>query len=106
MPKYLWRGSYTTDGVKGLSKDGGTKRRESVQRLIEGLGGRLESFYFAFGEDDLFLVYDLPDNASAAAGSLIVAATGAVRGQTLVLVTTDEMDQAAKKSATYRPPGG
>lgn len=105
MATYLWRGSYTAEGVKGLLADGGTKRRESVQKLIEGLGGSLEAFYFGFGEDDLFLIYDLPDNASAAAGSLIVAGTGAVRGQTVVLMTPDEIDQASRTSADYRPPG-
>jgi uncharacterized protein with GYD domain len=104
MAKFLWRGSYSVEGVKGLLHEGGTKRRESVQRLVEGLGGSIEAFYFAFGEDDLFIIYDLPDNATAAAGSLIVGATGAVHGQTVVLLSIAEVDEAAKKKADYSPP--
>jgi uncharacterized protein with GYD domain len=104
MPKYLWRGSYTADGTKGLLHEGGTKRKETVQKLVEGLGGTIEAFYFGFGEDDLFIIYDLPDNATAAAGALIVSATGAVRGQTIVLLTPEEVDQAAQKKGDYTPP--
>ena len=104
MPKYLWRGSYTAEGVKGLLHEGGSKRQETVSKLIEGLGGTIEGFYFAFGEDDLFIVYDLPDNAAAAAGALIVAATGAVHGQTVVLLTPEEVDQASQRKADYSPP--
>ena len=105
MPKYLWRGSYSVEGTKGLIKDGGTKRRDSIARLAESLGGKLESCYFAFGTDDLYLIYDMPDNASAAAGSLIVAGTGAVDGQTVVLMTPEEVDEATRKSGDYRIPG-
>jgi uncharacterized protein with GYD domain len=105
MPKYLLQASYTTDGAKGLQKDGGTKRQNAAKVLIESLGGKLESFYFAFGDRDVFAVADLPDAASAAAASVALGASGAVRGTTTVLITAAEMDQAVKKSASYTPPG-
>jgi uncharacterized protein with GYD domain len=105
MPKYLWRGSYSAEGLKGLIHDGGTKRRDSVRRLAESLGGSLESCYFGFGTDDIFLIYDMPDNVSAAAGALVVGATGAVHGQTIALLTPEEVDQATRKTADYQPPG-
>lgn len=105
MAKFLVRGSYTADGAKGLQSAGGTSRRDAVAKMIEGLGGSLESFYFAFGGDDVYVVVDAPDNASAAAVSLAVNASGAVATQTVVLLTPDEMDAAAKLSVDYRPPG-
>jgi len=105
MPKYMIKGSYTAEGVKGLTKDGGTARRAAVEAALKSLGGRLESFYFAFGEMDAFVIADVPDNATAAALSLATSTSGLVRTSTVVLLTPEEMDAAAKKSVNYRPPG-
>ena len=105
MPKYLAHASYTMEGLKGLLKDGGTKRREVVEQLAKSLGGKLEAFYYAFGEDDLFVIFDFPDNISATSASLIVNASGAAKVKITVLLTPEEVDQAAKKSADYSPPG-
>ena len=105
MPKYLIHGSYTADGAKGLLKEGGSKRRGVVKAFTEKLGGKLEAFYFAFGSSDFYATVDLPDAASAAAVSLTVGASGAVHSQTVVLLTPEEMDAAAKKSVDYRAPG-
>jgi uncharacterized protein with GYD domain len=105
MPKYLVHGSYVGEGLKGLLKEGGSNRRAAVQTVIKGMGGTLESFYYAFGEDDVLGVADFPDNAAAAAFSLAVNASGAVKLQTTVLMTPEEVDEAAKKSVDYRPPG-
>jgi uncharacterized protein with GYD domain len=105
MPKYLWQASYTSDGVKGVLQDGGTGRRAAIQKLAEGLGGRLEAFYFAFGSDDVIVIADLPDQKSAAALGLAVNADGRTRLKTVVLLTPEEIDQAAKMSVDYRPPG-
>jgi uncharacterized protein with GYD domain len=105
MPKYLLQVSYTAEGSKGLQKDGGTKRRRAAQALVEGLGGKLESFYFAFGDVDVITIADMPDAVSAAAASVALAASGAVTSKTTVLFTPEEMDQATKKSVSYTPPG-
>jgi uncharacterized protein with GYD domain len=105
MPKYLTIASYTAEGAKGLFKEGGSARRAAVEKLVESAGGRLEAFYFAFGENDVYSLADLPDHASAAAVALAVTASGAVRVKTVVLVTPEEVDQAAKKAVQYRPPG-
>jgi len=105
MPKFLVQGSYTAEGTQGLLKDGGSKRRKAAEALAKSLGGRLEAFYFAFGETDAFAIVDVPDNVSAAAAALTIAASGAVRVKTTVLITPEEMDQAAKKTVSYRPPG-
>jgi uncharacterized protein with GYD domain len=105
MPKYLFQGSYTLDGVRGVLKDGGSKRRAAAQQALESVGGRVEAFYFAFGSDDVVVTVDAPDNVSVAAVSLAIAAAGGFRGRTTVLLTPEEMDQAAKKAVTYRPPG-
>lgn len=106
MPKYLVQASYTAEGAKGLLKDGGSKRRAAAEAAVKGLGGRVEAFYFAFGETDVYVIADVPDNASAAAISLAVSASGAVRTKTTVLLTPEEIDQAAKRTVSYRPPGG
>ena len=105
MPKYLLQASYSAEGAKGLLKDGGSKRRAAAKTLVESLGGKLDCFYFAFGKTDVFAVVDLPDSASAAAASLTVGASGAVAGRVTVLLTPEEIDQAAKKSTKYTPPG-
>jgi len=106
MPKYLFTGSYTAEGARGLLKEGGSGRRAATEKLVASLGGTLESYYFAFGSDDFFLVADLPGNAAAAAGALTAGATGAINTRTIVLLTPEEVDAAAKLTPSYRPPGG
>ncbi len=105
MPKYLLQASYKTAGAKGLLIDGGMKRRAMVEELAEGLGGKLETFYFAFGETDVFTIMDLPDDVSIAAATLAINASGAVTCKTTVLLSAEEIDQATKKIVEYRPPG-
>jgi uncharacterized protein with GYD domain len=105
MAKYLIAASYTADGVNGLLKAGGTSRAESVKQTIEGMGGKLEAFYFAFGADDAIVIVDLPDNVSAAAIGLAVSATGHTSARTTVLLTPDEIDRAAQLQVNYTPPG-
>jgi uncharacterized protein with GYD domain len=105
MPKFLIKASYTPAGIAGLVKDGGTGRRAAVQKVVEGLGGKVESFYFAFGEADAYVLLDCPDASAGIALSLAVNATGAVRISTIPLITPEEMDQACKKSVSYRAPG-
>src|SRR5205085_9524721 len=106
MPKYLIEASYTLDGVKGVQSAGGSSRRDAVATVAESLGGRLENFYFAFGDHDVYTVLDLPDNESAAAVALAVNAAGGASVRTVVLLTPEEVDAAAKRSVDYRPPGG
>lgn len=105
MPKYLYQGSYGAEGAKGLVKQGGSKRRAAVEKAAAAVGGRIESFYYAFGDSDVFVIADLPDHASAAAISLAVNASGAVNLKTTVLLSPEEMDAASKKGVNYRPPG-
>ena len=105
MPKFLIEASYTSEGVKGVQSAGGSARQEAVAQVAESVGGRLEGFYFAFGERDAIVILDLPDNESAAAVALTVNAAGGARTKTSVLLTPDEVDEAAKRSVEYRPPG-
>jgi len=105
MPKYLFHASYTTEGVAGVRSKGGSARRDAITAMAEGLGGSIESFYFAFGDDDVFTVVDLPDNEAAAAVALTVNSSSAVSVQTTVLLTAEEIDAAAQRSVDYRPPG-
>ena len=105
MAKYLIQGNYVGEGVKGLLKEGGTSRRAVVEKLAQSVGGTVEAFYYAFGDSDFYLITDLPDNASVAAIVLMARASGAIVGKTTVLLTPEELDVAAKKTPTYRPPG-
>ena len=105
MPKYLIEFSYTSEGAKGLLKEGGTARREATKELLQSVGGRLEAYYFAFGSADGFILADIPDNAGAAAASLTGSATGAVHAKTTVLITPEEMDAASQKKTEFRAPG-
>ncbi len=104
MPKYLFIGGYTTEGARGVLKDGGTGRRAAVLELMASLGGKVEAYYFAFGSDDVYIIVDLPGPAAAAAASLAVAASGGASLRTVVLLTPEELDAATKLKATYRPP--
>jgi uncharacterized protein with GYD domain len=105
MPKYLAVASYTSEGIKGLTKAGGVSRRTVVDKLLKSLGGHLEAFYFAFGENDAYLILDVPDNLTAAAISLAVAGAGATRMKTVELLTPEEIDRAMLKHVDYAPPG-
>lgn len=105
MPKYLIEASYTAQGVEGVRSKGGTDRREAVAATAEGVGGKLECFYFGFGEHDAIVILDLPDDEAAAAVSLIVNAAGGAEVKTTVLLTPEQMDEAANRAVSYRPPG-
>jgi uncharacterized protein with GYD domain len=105
MPKFMIKASYSTEGARGLLKEGGTARRAAVQKLVESMGGKVEAFYFAYGDADAYIISDLPDVATAAALSLTVSASGAVRLSTIPLITAEEIDAASKKSVAYRAPG-
>jgi uncharacterized protein with GYD domain len=106
VPKYLFEAHYTAAGAKGVLHEGGAARRAAVEKAVQGLGGHLEAFYFAFGSVDAYVIVDLPDNVTAAAMALSVAQSGMATTKTVVLLTTQEVDAAAKKSVSYRPPGG
>ena len=105
MAKYLFTANYTLNGTKGLIKKGGSIRRAAVEQMVTGLGGKLESFYYAFGDTDVFIIADVPDAKSAAAVSLTVNSAGGAQVTTIPLMTPEEMDEDCKKSVRYRPPG-
>ena len=105
MPKYLSMGSYTADGIKGVLKEGGTGRREAVKSAIEAMGGKMEAYYFAFGEADVVVISEVPDNVTAAALAIGIGATGTVSLKTTVLLTPEELDEATKKTVSFRAAG-
>ena len=105
MPKYLIQANYVGDGIKGLLKEGGTSRRAAVEKLFQSQGGTLEAFYYAFGETDCYAIGDLPDNATMSAVALTIAASGAATIKTTVVMTPEEVDEATKKTPSYRAPG-
>jgi uncharacterized protein with GYD domain len=105
MSKYLLEVNYTLDGIKGVKAKGGSARVAAATELIEGLGGKMESFYFAFGGTDVYAIADFPDNTSAAAAAMAVSAGGGATVRTVVLIDAAEIDAAATKKATYRAPG-
>jgi len=105
MPKFLVQGSFSAEGVKGLMKEGGTSRRETISKMLTDLGGSLDAFYFGFGGTDVWVLADVPDNVTAAALGMTISATGAVSTNTVVLLTPEEIDAATKTSVGYRPPG-
>jgi uncharacterized protein with GYD domain len=105
MPKYLFEARYSPEGAIGVAKEGGTSRRDAVKKHLDEIGGKLESMYFAFGDVDCFVIVDLPDNVSAAALSLAVNGSGLIASKAIVLLTPEEMDQAAKTKVHFRAPG-
>ena len=105
MAKYLITGSYTVDGTKGLLAEGGSARKAAVEKALQGLGGKLDAIYYAYGETDVVVIADIPDAASALALSLVVNASGAVNIKTTPLLTVADVDAACKKTVAYRPAG-
>ena len=105
MAKYMIQANYVGEGIKGLLKEGGSSRRDAVDKLLASVGGKVESFYYAFGDVDAYVIVEVPDNVTAAAVALTVGASGAVTLKTTVLMTPADVDQAIKKSPAYRAPG-
>jgi uncharacterized protein with GYD domain len=105
MSKYLIIANYTSTGVKGVLGAGGTARRAAVAGSVEKMGGSLESFYFGFGEDDAYVIVDLPDNVSAAGLAMQVAASGMASARTVVLLSPEDIDRAGGLPSVYQPPG-
>jgi uncharacterized protein with GYD domain len=107
MPKYLVEGRYTSDGLRGLAREGALRRRADIAKMIESAGGKLEAIYFAFGDADFYIIFDVPDNISAAALSVVANESRIATTKIIVLMTADEMDQALKKAMTieFLPPG-
>src|SRR5579864_7784280 len=102
MPKYLFSVNYTAEGMKGVAKEGGSKRREAADQLIKSVGGKIEAFYYAFGDHDVYIIAELPDHVSAAAAVATVNSSGTTIVKTTPLITVEEIDQASKKMTQYR----
>jgi uncharacterized protein with GYD domain len=102
---YLFRAAYTQDGLAGLLKEGAKSRVKALTAAVESVGGKLEAMYWSFGDEDVILLADLPDNSAAAALSTRVAAAGVAGVSTTVLLTAAEVDKARKLKTAYRPPG-
>jgi len=105
MAKYLIKASYNAEGARGLLKEGGSGRRDMVKKMVEGIGGKLEALYFAYGDDDVIAILDVPHATDGLALALAVNAAGAVHLTTTPLITPEEVDAAAKKGVAYRAPG-
>lgn len=106
MGRYLFEATYTAAGAKGLAREGGSARREIVEKAIADLGGKIESFYYAFGDVDAYVIAELPDHETATAFALAVNQSGAASVKTVVLMSVKDVDKAAKRAVKYRPPGG
>lgn len=105
MPNYLIEASYSTEGVGGVADKGGTARREAVEKLIGAAGGKLECFYFAFGDADVYAIAELPSDEAAAGVALSINRSGSTKIRTIVLLTPAQIDAAASSAPTYTRPG-
>ena len=99
MSKYLIKASYSSEGIKGVMAKGGNARKDAIEKLSAGVGGSLESFYFAFGSDDIYAIVDAPSHEAMAAVAGTVTSTGVLSNyETVVLLTAEQIDEAAKMS--------
>ncbi len=108
MPLYLVKFSLTPEAWAKLIKEP-EDRRETVGRLLETAGGKLHGFWYAFGDQDGYVLAEAPDNTSMASAMVTVAGSGAFRSlSTTVLLTVEETMAAlaAAQTIAYRPPGG
>jgi uncharacterized protein with GYD domain len=104
MPRYLFVGNYSPQGSKGVLAAGGTSRRAVIEKMVADLGGRVETFDFAFGSDDVYTIVELPDARTATAIALTVNGSGAINLRTVVLMTPEEVDAAGQVQPNYQPP--
>src|SRR5262245_11778813 len=105
MGHYLFRGTYTTQGLQGVLKEGAASRKAAIAALFESLGGKLDHMYWTFGDSDVIVFGDLPDDANAAALSTRISASGAASVSTTVLLTASDVDRAREIQVNYRAPG-
>ncbi len=105
MPRYMFIANYSSEGAKGVMAKGGTARRIAIEKTLADLGGRLETFDFAFGGDDVYAVGELPDNTTAAALALAISADGRAGVRTVVLLSPEEIDAASQRTISYTGPG-
>jgi len=105
MQKYLFYGSYTPDGYKGLLSEGGSVRIGVAKQALQSVGGSLEAFYYSNGEQDFYIIVNLPDNVSSTAITLAGNASGTFGIRAVPLLTPEEMDEAVKMRVDFRPPG-
>jgi uncharacterized protein with GYD domain len=105
VPRFLIVANYTAQGAQGLMTVGGSARKTAVEKAAAGLGGRLETFDFAFGGDDVYAVVEMPDDESMAAFALTIRGTGAVDLRTVVLLTPEQLDRASQLRPDYVAPG-
>ena len=105
MPKFLVAASYTQEGFAGVQGKGGSSRRDAIEHMVGEMGGRLESLHFSFGEQDVYVIVDVPDNEAAAAVAMAVGASGAAQTTTIVLLTPEQVDTAASGTFAYKRPG-
>jgi uncharacterized protein with GYD domain len=104
MPKYLFYGSYTTEGYKGLMEEGGSSRIQVAKTALGSVGGSLESFYYSNGEQDFYIIVNLPDHVVSTAVTLVGNASGTFRIRAVPLMTPEEMDRAVSMQVDFRPP--
>src|SRR5437016_13363985 len=107
MAHYLFQGAYSSETWRTLVKKP-INRFEAIRPAIEKLGGSIETAWFAFGDYDIIVIVEMPDNVSAAAFALAVGASGSLKSfKTTPLISPTEAIAAMKKAATsnYRPPG-
>ena len=105
MPKYLISANYTAEGMEGVRAAGAKSRVDAVSTMLEAMGGRLESFHFAFGDTDVFAIVEVPDDEAAAAASIAINVSGAVSSRTIKLLTVEQIDEALRRTVNYQPPG-
>ncbi len=106
MAKYMIRASYSTEGIKGVMEKGGSARADAIGKLAASVGGSVESVYFTFGADDLVAIVEAPSHEAMAAIAGTVGRTGALsKYETVVLLTPEQIDQAAGITVDYSPPG-
>ena len=105
MPKYMISANYTAQGMEGVRSAGAKSRIDAVSTMLEAMGGRLESFHFAFGDTDVFAIAEVPDDEAAAAVAIAINSSGAVNIRTTKLLTVEQVDEALRRSVNYQPPG-
>ena len=109
MAKFAVIGGYTAEAWSKMIDNPGD-RVAAVQKVAQAAGGKLEQFFWSFGDDDYLAIIDAPDDISAAAVSIAVGSSGSLRNlRTIKLITPEEgrkvLEKAKAAKTAYAPPG-
>ena len=104
MAKFMYKASYSKEGLQGTVDEGFAKREAYLRELMSSMGISLEAVYWSLGDEDIVVILDGPIE-NVVGGSIAATLSGVGKINTTALLTGAQMDEAVAKMPNYRSPG-